>query len=89
MLLEPLIVQLGGSSSYFGTGLHWPIVPGATHVMQAPQELVQHTPSAQKPLWQSLPWAHGSPKQPLHEPPQSTAVSLPSLIPFSHEKHVF
>jgi hypothetical protein len=55
MLLEALIVQLGGSSSYFGTSLHWPIVPGALQVMQVPHELVQQTPSAQKPLWQSLP----------------------------------
>jgi hypothetical protein len=50
------------SATPFGTGEHTPGELGALQVLHVSvQALLQQTPSAQKPLWQSPPQLHGCP----------------------------
>src|SRR5690242_17232899 len=70
----------------------------AVHATHAPvQAVLQHTPSAQWPLAQSvsalycLPCAQVVPQVPAAPPPQSTSVSVPFFVPllqFSVEKQL-
>src|SRR5262249_43366756 len=69
------------------TSLHMPRWPGTLHAWQGPQEPWQQTPSVELPLKQSLSALHFLPAPHFTEqpaPPQSTSVSLPSLIPSLH-----
>ena len=81
---------LGHSASGSLLSVTLPQVPVASPVLaevqalQAPvQAPLQQTPSAQKPLAQSLPARHASPcaQFAAQKPPQSTSVSLPFFTP--------
>src|SRR4051794_37844436 len=71
--------------------LQTPLAPpvfAVVHAWHVPvQALLQHTPSAQKPVWQSAPVWHFLPCAHLFAhvvpPPQSTSVSAPSSAPSS------
>jgi hypothetical protein len=93
-LAAPMLEQLACGSWPTITAPHtpsfpWPLAAAeqASHVPL--QATLQHTPSAQKPVWQSLPTLHflplpqATPQVLLGAatPPQSTSVSVPSSTP--------
>ena len=82
--------QVPGSSIPEGITPQMPDFPGRLHERQVPpQAEAQHTPSAQCVLVQLMPAKQLLPLEHLfaHDPPQSTSVSSPFLIPSKQLMH--
>jgi hypothetical protein len=64
--------------------MHVPTEPGALHIWQSvavPHAELQQTPSAQKPLWQSVANAQPSPSEPLLKSSAVAVNELPDVWP--------